>query len=105
MVNQLGNFSQNLAELTQPVRELLSKKANWTWALAQENVFTRVKEELTKPQVLVPFNPSAETKISAGASSFGLGAVLLQKSQSSWKPTGRLCIQSNNRHGTQVRPD
>ena len=29
MVNQLGKFSPRLATITQPMRELLSKKANW----------------------------------------------------------------------------
>ena len=39
MVNQLGKFSRNLAELTQPLRELLSKKNAWTWGHAQEDAF------------------------------------------------------------------
>ena len=29
MTNQLGKFSQNLAELTQPLRQLLTKKSTW----------------------------------------------------------------------------
>ena len=29
MVNQLGKFSQNLTDLTQPLRQLLSKKSTW----------------------------------------------------------------------------
>ena len=86
MVNQLGKFSQNLAELTQPLRELLSKKANWTWGPAQENASTRVKRELTKPQVLIPYNPSVETKKCPDAPSFRLKALLQQKIQSNWKP-------------------
>ena len=75
MVNQRGKFSQNLAQLTQPLRELLSKRSIWTWGPAQESAFSAVKNEFSRPQVLAPYNPSAETKISAGASSFGLGAV------------------------------
>ena len=31
MVNHLGKFSRNLAELSQPLRELLSKNNLWTW--------------------------------------------------------------------------
>ena len=38
------------------------------------------------PTVLSLYDPSADTKIAADASSFGLGAVLLQKRQSEWRP-------------------
>ena len=31
MVNQLGKFSMNLADLTQPLRQLLSKKSTCIW--------------------------------------------------------------------------
>ena len=36
MINQLGKFSSNLAELTQPLRELISKKNEWMWREAQD---------------------------------------------------------------------
>jgi len=31
MVNQLGKFTPNLAQLTQPLRELLGKNTTWVW--------------------------------------------------------------------------
>ena len=86
MVNQLGKFSPNLAELTQPLRELLSKHNAWLWGPTQERAFTQVKEELSKSTTLTLYDPLAETKLSADASSYGLGAVLLQKVDSDWKP-------------------
>ena len=86
MANQLGNFSRNLAELTQPLRELLSKKRAWQWGPQQDQAFAKVKEELAKPTVLALYDPAAETKISADASSYGLGAVLMQKEDTQWKP-------------------
>ena len=86
MVNQLGKFSPRISELTQPLRELLSTKRAWLWGPEQEQAFDHVKEELLQPTTLVLYNPQAELKVSADASSFGLGAVLFQKVKDDWKP-------------------
>ena len=86
MVNQIGKFSQNLATLTQPLRELLSKKHAWVWGPSQEQAFSQVKDELSKPTTLALFDVQKESKFSADASAYGLGAVLLQKTDSQWKP-------------------
>jgi len=37
MVNQLGKFTPNLAQLTQPLRELLGKNATWVWGWVNES--------------------------------------------------------------------
>ena len=86
MVKQLGKFSCNVAEITSPLRVLLSNKSDWSWTNVQQAAFANVKAELLKPTVLAWYDPERPTKISADASSFGLGAVLLQKFGSEWKP-------------------
>ena len=86
MANQLGKFSNKLAELTQPLRELLSKKNQWLWGPAQDEAFNKVKTELSKPTVLALYDMDAETKVTADASAHGLGAVLMQKHEQSWRP-------------------
>ena len=86
LVNQLGKFSPKIAEYSQAIRELLRSNRVWIWGTAQEESFTRIKEELVKPTVLAHYNPQAEMKVSADASSFGLGAVLMQKEGEHWKP-------------------
>ena len=86
MANQLGKFSPKLSELSQPLRALLSSKNTWVWGDHQETAFNLIKRELTMPTVLSLYDPSADTKIAADASSFGLGAVLLQKRQFEWRP-------------------
>ena len=84
MANQLRKFSRNLAELSQPL--LLSTKRVWSWDPPQEKSFTDIKQELTQPAVLCLYNPEAPTKMSADASFYGLGAILLQQSDSAWRP-------------------
>ena len=86
MANQLGKFSSNLAQITQPLRELLGKDRVWQWTSGHEQAFLQIKEELSKPPILAYYNPNLPTKVSVDASSYGLGAVLLQESHSVWKP-------------------
>lgn len=45
-----------------------------------------MKEEITKSTVLTHYDPKARTKMSTDASSFGLGSVLLQFKNDTWKP-------------------
>ena len=100
MVNQLGKFSSNLADLTRPLRELLGKKSTWLWDTAQDQAFSSIKAELSKPTVLALYNPQAPTKISADASSYGLGAVLMQEHKATWKP---IAYASCSMTGTERR--
>ncbi len=86
MVNQLGKFSPVIAELTKPLRELLSKKSTWLCGPSKDEAFQKIKLELASPPVLTWYAPSADTRIAADASSYGLGAVLLQMQKGEWKP-------------------
>ncbi len=86
MVNHLNKFSPNVAELSQPLRELLSPQKTWVWTDAHSEAFRKVKEEITSSRVLALYSTEKETKISADASAYGLGAALLQLHETQWRP-------------------
>ena len=47
----------------------------------KKKAYNLIKRELSLPNVLALYNPKSDFKISPNTSSYGLGAVLLQKQQ------------------------
>ena len=48
MANQLGKFLPSLAEISKPLRDLLSKNNMWIWGNAQIEAFQAVKKALSR---------------------------------------------------------
>ena len=86
MANQMSKFSPNIAHISKPLRELLSSKVAWTWSTVHTDAFKALQDEISSPRVLALYNTEANTKISADASAYGLGAVLLQQQHNDWRP-------------------
>ena len=87
MVNYVGKFSPRIAELTQPLRELLKTDTDWEWGSMQQRAFDELRQELSSPAVLAQYCLNRPTRVAADASSFGLGGVMSQKQPSGdWRP-------------------
>ena len=78
MVNHLGKFVPQLAEKSEPLRQLLCKDTTWLWTDPQQRAFDQIKTTLTSAEVLACYDPSRPTIITADASLNGIRAVLLQ---------------------------
>lgn len=86
MINQLGKFIPNFSWGHTAAKRALSKSSKWAWNNPQMKAFNKLKAELVKPMVLVPYNLETPTTVTANASSYGLGAAHCQKVDSVWKP-------------------
>ena len=62
------------------------KETVWTWGPEQAAAFAKVKEVLTTTPTLTNFDPAKPTFVSADASSYGLGGVLLQEHEEGLRP-------------------
>ena len=101
MVNYLGRYINNLASLAKPLNDLLRKDTAWAWGPQQERAFDKIKKVLTTAPTLAYFDPSKPVIVSADSSSYGLGAVLLQKHGNKEHPvafTSRTLTDSERRY-------
>ncbi len=86
MITYLGKYIPDLSTVAQPLYELLKSDAVWLWGPAQQVAFDRIKELVTMSPTLVYYDVNKRTAVSADASSYGIGGVLLQLHGDDWRP-------------------
>ena len=86
MINYVGRFIPNLSDIIRPLNQLLCQDVVWMWGPGQRASFTKVKDLVSQSTTLAFFQVDKPTIVSADASSYGLGAVLLQETEGEWRP-------------------
>jgi hypothetical protein len=80
LANQLGQFVPDLAQNTNALRSLLKKDNAFIWREEHDEEVAKVKEILTAPGILKPFDPTLPTEILTDAARIhGMGFILLQR--------------------------
>ena len=71
-------FVPNFAQTAEPLTRLTRKAAIWIWGPEQDAAFHTLKQALTAPPILLQADDSRPFSLRTDASSFAIGAVLLQ---------------------------
>ena len=78
MVAYLMRFVPGVTDLTGPLRKLAHHDAVWDWSRECDNAMNKIKTEIGRVATLIYFDPTKKSVLQCGASSTGLGAVLMQ---------------------------
>lgn len=81
MVTYLSKFIPNMSSITHPLRKLLEKDIEWLWTEEQTAAVSKLKQVLSSPPVLKFYNVNDDVTLQVDASSYALGAALLQRNQ------------------------
>ena len=77
LVQYLGKFIPNLAELSKPLRDLFTKDAPFVWNHEQEEAYEKLKQGCSQPPTLAFYDMKKSVATSLHSSRSGLGAVCM----------------------------
>lgn len=81
MLNYLTKYIPNLSNLVSTLRELIKINANFLWTKDHSEIFSKIKNLLTKVPNLKIFDNKLPIEIQCDASQNGVGGCLLQQGQ------------------------
>lgn len=81
LVTYVGKFIPNLANKTDPMRNLLRSGVTFCWKNEHQRAFEAIKSEISSVGFLGYFDPRDTSFLITDASPTGLGAVLLQENK------------------------
>ena len=106
MMNYLGKFIPNLAEITAPLRLLLKKENEFVLQQPQIEAINKLKTLVTSSPILKFYDPNLPIRIRTDSSLDGVGAVLEQLHGNKFFPVAyasRSCINAEKRYASIER--
>jgi len=79
LANYFRRFMKGYSAIVQPLTQLTKKDVPFTWSAKCQEAFELVKSTLTSAPVLAMADPDEPYEVISDASTFALGAVLMQK--------------------------
>lgn len=105
MCNFFRRYIKGFSAIAKPIHDTIKVKQEFKWTSEAQRAMNVLKERLTSSPLLVHYDPAAQPIIRCDASGYGLGAVLLQKSDDPLKSgviayTSRTLSQSERNYAT-----
>ena len=85
--NQLSKFSDRLADISKPLRNLSRRDRQWVWDINHDTAFNSLKKIVNTAPTLALYDPKKPIQLSADSLSYGLGTTLKQiQDDNTWRP-------------------